>query len=69
MKELITVATAFLIVVALALFMFVGNQKHTTAVMQNNELNKVVEKNHSELKAELESLKAHVDKMDSIYHK
>ena len=35
MKELITVVAGFLIVVALALFMYVGNQKHTTSVIQN----------------------------------
>ena len=69
MKELITVVAGFLIVVALALFMYVGNQKHTTAVIQNKELNQVVEKNHLELKEQLDNLEAHVAKMDSIYHK
>lgn len=69
MKELITVVAGFLIVVALALFMYVGNQKHTTAVIQNKELNQVVDKNHLELKEQLDNLEAHVAKMDSIYHK
>lgn len=69
MKELVTVAAGFIIVVGLALFMFIGNQKHTTAVMQNKELNDVVEKNHSELKAEIEELRQHIRETDSIYHK
>lgn len=69
MKELITVAAAFVIVVGLALFMYVGNQTHTTAVIENKELNSVVEKNYQELKLEIETLKAHVAEMDSIYHK
>jgi hypothetical protein len=69
MKELVTVAAGFIIVVGLALFMFIGNQKHTTAVMQNKELNDVVEKNHLELKAEIEELKQHIRETDSIYHK
>ncbi len=69
MKELITVASGFIIVVGLALFMYVGNQKHTTAVIQNKELNNVVEKNHLELKAEINALKQHIMETDSIYHK
>jgi len=69
MKELITVAASFVIVVALAIYMYEGNQKHTTAVMKNNDLEQVVEKNHEELKEELESLKTHIAEVDSIYHK
>lgn len=69
MKELVTVASGFIIVVGLALFMYIGNQKHTNAVMQNKELNEVVEKNHSELKSEIEALKQHIRETDSIYHK
>ena len=69
MKELITIASGFIIVVGLALFMYIGNQKHTTALMENKELNEVVEKNHLELKAEIEALKQHARETDSIYHK
>lgn len=69
MKELVTVASAFIIVVGLAIFMYSGNQKHTTAVMKNQELNEVVEKNYQELKAEIEALKVHSAEIDSIYHK
>lgn len=69
MKELITVAASFVIVVALAIYMYEGNQKHTTAVVKNNDLEQVVEKNHEELKEELESLKTHIAEVDSIYHK
>jgi len=72
MKELITVAASFIIVVALALYMYVSNQNHSTAVIKNHELNEVVEKNYNELndlKAEVEDLKQHVRDMDSIYHK
>jgi|APGre2960657404_1045060.scaffolds.fasta_scaffold379630_2 hypothetical protein len=69
MKELVTVAASFVIVVGLAIYMYEGNQKHTTAVNKNNDLEQVVEKNHEELKQELEELKTHVAIMDSIYHK
>jgi peptidoglycan hydrolase CwlO-like protein len=69
MKELIAVSASFLIVVALAFYMYTGNEKHTTAVIKNKELNEVVEKNYSELKAELESLKLHIAETDSIYHR
>lgn len=69
MKELVTVASAFVIVVALAIYMFEGNQKHTTSVSKNQDLQELVEKNHEELKQELETLKLHIAEVDSIYHK
>lgn len=69
MKELITVASAFIIVVGLALFMYTGNQKHTNAVISSQELKEVVEKNYQEHKAELEAIKLHLNETDSIYHK
>jgi len=69
MKELITVAAAFMIVVGLALFMYIGNQTHTKAVLENKDLNEIIQKNHDELKAEIEALKAHDLEVDSIFHK
>jgi hypothetical protein len=69
MKELITVASAFIIVVGLALFMYTGNQKHTNAVISNQELKEIVEKNYEEHKAELEAIKLHLNETDSIFHK
>jgi hypothetical protein len=69
MRELVTVASAFVIVVGLAIYMYAGNQKHSTAVLEARELNEVVKKNHDELKNEIESIKAHLHETDSIYHK
>jgi hypothetical protein len=69
MRELVTVASAFVIVVGLAFYMYVGAQKHSTLVFETKELHEVVEKNDSEMRQELEALRAHVEKMDSIYHK
>lgn len=69
MKELITIATSFIIVVAFAMYMFIGNQKHTTAVMEAKELNEVVEKNRQELMQEITALKQHIHETDSIFHK
>lgn len=69
MKELVTIAASFLVVVALAFYMYVSNQKHSIAVIENKKLEEVVNKNHDELKQELEELKGHVLLMDSIYHK
>jgi hypothetical protein len=69
MRELVTVASAFVIVVGLAIFMYTGNQKHSTAVLEARELNDVVKKNHDDLKNEIESIKAHLHETDSIYHK
>lgn len=69
MKELITVAASFLIVVALAFYMYVANEKHSVAVIKTEELNQVVEKKYEELKLEIEAVKAHASEIDSIYHK
>lgn len=66
---MIMVATSFLIVVALAFYMYVSTQKHSVAVVENNKLHEIVVKNHEELKQELESLKTHIHTTDSIYHK
>lgn len=69
MRELITVSAAFIIVTCLALFMYVGNQKHTSEVLKTKELNELVDRNHDELKTELDAIKAHMAQVDSIYHK
>lgn len=69
MKELVTVAASFVIVVGLAIYMYEGNQKHNTEVIKNHDLEQVVEKNHEELKQELENIKIHIAEVDSIYHK
>lgn len=72
MKELITIATAFIIVVALALFLYISTEKHSTSIIEINKMDEVITKNnerYDEMKVELEALKAHVFEMDSIYHK
>jgi hypothetical protein len=69
MRELVTVASAFVIVVGLAIFMYTGNQKHSTAVLEARELNELVKKNHDELKEEIQTIKTHLHETDSIYHK
>jgi len=69
MREMITISASFLIVVALAFYMYVSTQKHSIAVVEAKKLEEVVKKNHEELKSEMESLKSHVFKMDSLYHK
>jgi hypothetical protein len=38
MRELITIATSFLVVVALAFYMYVSTQKHSIAVTENQKL-------------------------------
>jgi hypothetical protein len=68
MRELVTVATAFILVVGLALFMFIGNKEHTTAVMETKDLKELVEKNQEELKQEISSIKLHIEETDSIFH-
>ena len=69
MKELITIAASFLVVVALAFYMYVSNQKHSIAVTEAKKVEEIVVKNHDELKQEIEDLREHIRVMDSIYHK
>ena len=68
MKELITVAASFLIIVALAFYMYVNTQKNSIAIMKSNELQELVKSNQEELKAEILALKLHIAETDSIYH-
>lgn len=68
MKELITIAASFVIVVALALYMYVGNKEHTIAAQEGRAIMTQVEKNNQELKAEINRLKEHIDSTDRIFH-
>ncbi len=69
MKEMITVAASFLIVVALAFYMYVSTQKHSIAVVETQKLEEKVSKNYEELKSEVAWLKQHTRQVDSIFHK
>ena len=69
MKELITIAASFLVVVALAFYMYVSTQKHSIAVNENQKLNELVKQNHDSLKHEIELLKEHIRITGSVYHK
>ena len=72
MKELITIASSFIIVVGLALYMFVSNQSHSTAVKQNADIQALYEQQQIEidnLKAEIEAINIHADSVDALYHK
>lgn len=66
---MITVAASFLIVVALAFYMYVSTQKHSIAVVETQKLEEKVSKNHEELKNELVWLRQHIHEVDSIFHK
>lgn len=68
MKELITVAASFLIIVALAFYMYVNTQKNSIAIMKSNELQELVKSNQEELKAEILALRLHIAETDSIFH-
>ena len=69
MKEFITIIVSFLVVVALAFYMYISAQKHSIAVLQSKELQLLVEKNNEELKNEIQDLREHIKLMDSLYHK
>ena len=72
MKEFLAIATSFLVIVGLAIFMFISNDKHSISVKQNTEMNTLIENQKTEiesLKVEVEALRSHVYEMDSIYHK
>lgn len=72
MRELITIASSFVIVVGLALFMFISNQSHTISVKKNVEVQELYEQQQKEierLNIELENIKSHSQMIDSLYHK
>lgn len=68
MKELVTIAASFVIVVALALYMYIGNKEHSIAVLQEKEIAVKVEQNREELQRQIDELKAHMDSTDRIFH-
>jgi hypothetical protein len=69
MKEFITVVVAFILVIGLAFYMHISNQKHNISVIENYKIQDLIIQKNVELRNELEELKNHVHAMDSIYHK
>lgn len=69
MKEFITIVVSFLVVVALAFYMYISAQKHSIAVLESKELEELMKKNNDDLKNEIQELREHIKLMDSLYHK
>jgi len=72
MKELITIASSFVIVVGLALFMFISNQSHTISLKKNVDVQQLYEEQKKEierLNIELQDIKLHSQMIDSMFHK
>jgi cell division protein FtsN len=69
MKEFITIVVAFILVVALALYMYIGNKKSDISILQYENVQQALIKDNEELKSDLKELENHVHIMDSIYHK
>jgi cell division protein FtsN len=69
MKEFITIVVAFILVVALALYMYIGNKKSDVSIIQYENVQEALIKDNEELKRELQELKNQVHLTDSIYHK
>jgi ABC-type nickel/cobalt efflux system permease component RcnA len=75
-KEVAIVGGSFLLVIGLAMFMFISQQKNNNMVKETNELKTIIEKNNeelkntnAELKASLDSLNLRMDETDSKFHK
>ncbi len=67
-KELIVVGSGFLLIVSIALFLFIGQQKQSNAVKQNKALEVVIEQNQAVLQAQIDSLTVRMDEADAKYH-
>ncbi len=74
-KEITIVGGSFLLVIGLAMFMYISQQKNNNMVKETNELKTIIEKNNeelrntnAELKASLDSLYLRMDETDSKYH-
>jgi peptidoglycan hydrolase CwlO-like protein len=69
MKEFITIAVAFFLVIALSFYMYISNSKSNSSMVTYEKLQIQLEKDNEQLKFELNELKNHISKIDSIYHK
>ena len=69
MKEFITVAVAFILVIGLSMYMYMSNQKHTISMTESQKIKELIMEKNEELRSELEELKNHVHITDSLYHK
>ena len=69
MKEFITVIVAFILVVGLALYMYIGNNKADVSIIKYENAQEILIKDNQQLKLELQELKNEVHLTDSIYHK
>ena len=74
-KEVVIVGGSFLLVIGLAMFMFISQQKNNNMVKETNELKTIIEKNNeelkntnAELKASIDSLNLRMDVTDSKFH-
>jgi hypothetical protein len=75
-KELIGVGSAFAVVIALAMYMFISQQKNNNMVKEDIKLEKVIEQYNAELKTsdslmkvEIEKLSTRMDETDEKFHK
>jgi hypothetical protein len=69
MKEFISVTVAFVLVVALALYMYIANNKTDLSIIKYENAQELLIKDNQQLKLELQELKNEVHLTDSIYHK
>ena len=69
MKEFITIVVAFILVVALAFYMYITNQKSDISTIEYKNVQQLLIKDNEELKRELAELKKQVNLTDSLYHK
>ena len=74
-KEIIVVSSAFAVVVALAMYMFVSQQKNNNMVKESIEIKGFVESKESELRAQdsiltarLDSITRRLDQTDERFH-
>jgi signal transduction histidine kinase len=75
-KELIVVGSAFSVVIALAMYMFISQQSNNNMVKEEVKLEKLVEQQNAELKASdsliqsaIQAINARLDETDEKFHK
>jgi hypothetical protein len=69
MKEFISVTVAFVLVVALALYMYIANNKTDVSIIKYQNAQEILIKDNQQLKLQLQELKNQVHLTDSMYHK
>ena len=71
-KELITIGSTFMVIVMIAMYMFISQQKNNTTAVETRELKTAIEQHNSQLDSiseKLQNIHTRLDETDEKFHK